>query len=306
MPTRSDLAERRYRQQEEILSRVVAGKTLTAVCAEPDMPGRATVWRWSGRSGWFADALAAAQRRGIARRRTDFDEAKANAFLARLRAGDSVRALRRDRSMPNPATLDYWRMTQGEFGAEVLRLIGLHRIERFRRYMRREPPAWSEALGDRVLLMVGRGISCTRLRRLDPALPAYEVIRRWRRERPQFDAAFRVNMRMGRLARGASKRAAVLEPLLDGIVSGGSLHSLGGEDGLPHRDTLYRWAARSPDFAREIAQACDHREDWYTDQLQLIAEEAQHIGADEARRRMAPLRRQLGRLSQRPGKKWLE
>jgi hypothetical protein len=57
--------------------------------------------------------------------------------------------------------------------------------------------------------------------------------------------------------------------------------------------------------ARDIAQACDHRQDWYADQLLEIADDADRLGVAEARRRMAPLERQLGRLTQRPGKRWL-
>jgi hypothetical protein len=308
MPHRRDYLESRNWRQAEVLSRIAAGRTLSAVCADTDMPHISSVCRWAQQSPAFADALAAAQRRGVARRRYDFDEVKARAFLARLRAGETLVALTRAPAMPGREMLRCWRLTQGEFGGEVLRVIRLQRVERQRRHLRRPPPDWSAALADRVLLLVGRGHPCDSLRRLDPALPAYEVIRRWRRERPVFDAEFRMNLRMGRLARGGARgkahRTAVLEPLLDGIVCGGSLHSLGGRDGLPSRDTLYRWVGRDRDFAREVTQACEHREDWYNDQILEIADEAQRIGVAEARRRMAPLSRQLGQLKRRPGRRW--
>jgi hypothetical protein len=62
--------------------------------------------------------------------------------------------------------------------------------------------------------------------------------------------------------------------------------------------------ARDPAFARRVRSACDDREDWYADQLGMIADRAAALGAREARRRMAPLSRQLASLKNRPGKKW--
>ncbi len=226
-------------------------------------------------------------------------------LLARLAAGEQLLSICRDPTMPSRLRLSYWRATQGEFGAEVLRLIDLHKAERTRRAFRSGRREWDETLADRVLFHVGRGHSCRRLRRLDPSLPGAGVIERWRRDRPGFDAELRVNMAVGRRARVPARMAAALDTLRDGIVRGGSLHSLGGRHGLPSGGTLYNWVRRSPDFAREIAWACDHREDWYADQLQMIADEAGALGLAEVRRRSAPIARQLGRLKQRPGKKWL-
>jgi hypothetical protein len=226
-------------------------------------------------------------------------------LLARLAAGEKLLSICRDPTMPSLLRLAYWRATQGEFGAECLRLINVHRAARLEA-MRKPGRTWDPALADRVLLHVGRGHSYRRLRRLDANLPGGWVIDRWRREHPDFDADLRVNMAAGRRARAPARMAAALDTLRHGIIQGESLQSLAGRDGLPCRATLYNWTARSPDFAREIAQACDHREDWYTDQLQILADEAEHIGLAEARRRAAPIIRRLGQLRARPGKKWLE
>ncbi len=207
--------------------------------------------------------------------------------------------------MPRPATLRYWRATQGEFGAEVNRLIDGRRTQLRRAMSDRRRVSWDDAAADRVLRLVGRGHSYKRLRRLDPSLPGGWVIERWRRERPDFAFDLKVNSLAGRRARITARMAAVLDPLRDGIIQGGSLASLGGRHGLPVRNTLYRWVAGSPDFARQIAQACEHREDWYADQILMIGDDAHRLGATEARRRMAPLSRQAGRLKTRPGKRWL-
>ena len=56
-----------------------------------------------------------------------------------------------------------------------------------------------------------------------------------------------------------------------------------------------------PDFAAAVAQACVDREDIYQEQTYEIAMQAHVIGAREARRRMAPLSKQLTRLRKRPG-----
>lgn len=50
-----------------------------------------------------------------------------------------------------------------------------------------------------------------------------------------------------------------------------------------------------------VAQACEHREDWYDDQIQLIAEDATPGTLTATKRRMGPLLRQLVRLRHRPG-----
>jgi hypothetical protein len=303
MPTRAELNERRNQWKAEIQRRIVAGATLSAVCAAAGMPNKATVCRWALRDPSFAEALADALRRGVWRRWCGFDDAVARAFLARLAAGEPLSSIHRDPAMPRPATVRYWRATEGEFATEIARLIEVHRAER-RRAIRNAPRAWDEALADRVLLQVGRGHSYRRLRRLDPSLPGQWVIERWRREHPDFDSDLRVNIAAGRRAHLPARMAAAIDTLRAGIVQGGSLHSLGGRDGLPCTQTLYNWVRRSPDFARDIAQACDHREDWYADQLQMIADEADRLGLPEARRRMAPLSRQLARLKNRPGKRW--
>ena len=304
MPTRAEFSDRRDLAKTEVVRRLWAGETLTGVCRDPDMPNRATVVRWAKREEPFADALAQAHRRSAWMRHEGFDEVRARIVHLRFAAGEHLVSICRDPAMPSRKQLAYWRATQGEFGGVIFRLIRDRKAARSSASPHNAPRAWTEAVGDRILLHVGRGHSYRRLRRLDPSLPGPDTIVRWRRENPEFAWELKVTMAIGRQRLLVPARmAAVLDTLRSAIIEGGSIKSLAGTRGLPCANTLYSWARRSPDLARQIAQACDWREDWYTDQMQIIAEEAQDLGVTEARRRVAPLSRQLGRLGQRPGMK---
>ena len=140
----------------------------------------------------------------------------------------------------------------------------------------------------------------------DPALPSLPIVRRWRREQPQFDWVLRTMFTAPRrrgLVRGTAPRCTprMAQAIVDRIVRGGSFASIGREPRMPSRQTLRRWVAVRPDFAAAVAQACEHREDWYYDQIQMIAEDATPGTVAEAKRRMGPLLRQLVRLRHRPG-----
>jgi len=303
MATLSDIRERRAVRQQEILRRVEAGEMVADICREAGMPSHVAVCVWAKRYEWFGEALANAQQRATWRRVYGFDDARAAAFLARLAAGEGLKALLRDPAMPSRKTLDYWRATQPYFGAEVLRLVAVHRGERARRTLvpaRRR--AWDEKVADRILLLVGRGHSYRTLQQVDPALPSAGVIARWRCERPAFDFDMKVNVRAGRLARGKAHRAAVAERLIDGIVEGGSIASLGGTGGLPARQTLYNWVMADPAFAQAVARASADRDHLYLEQIAEIAARAAPGGVTAARRRIGPLSRRIGML--KPGRRW--
>jgi hypothetical protein len=72
---------------------------------------------------------------------------------------------------------------------------------------------------------------------------------------------------------------------------------------MPAAGTLYRWVRDHPDFAAEVARACDLREDWYADQMAHVLERGLGEPMKELRKRMAPFSRQLARLKNRPGTK---
>ena len=300
-----NLRDSRAQLKAEVLRRTLQGVPLTVTCAAPGMPRAATVFRWKASDQAFAAALEDAQRRGLWLRRYAFREDQARAFLVRLAAGERLGDISRDPAMPGSATVRRWRLSQGEFGAEVRRLIKVRCAERLRAHrhgaVRLE---WTEALADRALLWIGRGQRIDSLRQIDPALPSAWVLQRWRRERPDFDYAVRANIQVGRFKRVGPRMEAATQPLLDGIVQGGSINTLGGQDGLPCAKTLYRWLARNPELADQVAQACEDREMWYMDDILDIVERVGPGDLALARRMIAPLSRRLGQLKNRPRQRW--
>jgi hypothetical protein len=110
---------------------------------------------------------------------------------------------------------------------------------------------------------------------------------------------------MGRGRRPQHRRTPeLIEAILDGIVEGESLASLGRRPDMPCAGTLYNWVASDAAFAREVALACDHREDWYDDQFALLVEAGGPATLEAWRERIAPLRARHARLQNRPGRKW--
>ncbi|HEY0648699.1 hypothetical protein [Phenylobacterium sp.] len=292
----------------EILRRVAAGETLKAVCASPGMPRPRTVYGWTWTDASFDDALAEALRKGEWLRHRAFDEDKARAFLARLAAGEPLTQLVNEPAMPNELTLRHWRMEQGQFGAEVRRLVRMHQVARGvargqARLARYRP--WNEAEGDRVLVRVGRGEPIPGLCRGDPGLPEPWLIERWRRESPEFAHDLALHIQTGRRKRpsrhAARRREAVVEALMMAILRGGTFNSLQGRNGFPTRRTLGRWVRKDPEFAKAVARACRDREDALLAAQLDILDRAGSLPMRSLRRLLAPLRRRVASLRTRPG-----
>jgi hypothetical protein len=290
----------------DILARIRAGERVADICAEAGMPcaGTLQVWRRSDRA--FAAELALARAHGDWRRRLMFDEAKAAAFLARVAAGEQIRDLLSKPGMPSQKTYQYWRRTEGSFAEELGRLKALRDQARGER-LRGRYRAFDQAVADRILVRAARGEVLRKMLETDPTLPCRVVVYRWRKENPEWDGALKVAFQVGRRERGhprALRTPQMTEAILDRIVMGGSLRSIGREPGMPKRRTLESWIAKDAAFSAEVARACDHREDWYIDQMTLIADAAGPVSRAELRRRMSPLARQRARLQNRPGRKW--
>lgn len=290
----------------EILARVTAGATLRGLSEEAGMPSPGTVRDWRRDDPWFAGALAEALRVGAWRRRWRYDPVRGEAFLARYRTGARMADILRDPAMPSRAVLDHWRRTEVGFGEAVemaRRALEAHRLRGLRQA--RTPQAWDARAADRVLFRVGQGEPLRTLHLADPTLPRPGVVARWRRERPDFDHAMRVNLKAGRRKQRTSRRrcAVAADAVLDGIAAGASLNSLGGAAGLPSRETLSRWVREQPDFAAGVAAACDLREDWYRDAMAEVLVRRPGMTAREMRAALAPWSRQLARLKHRPGRR---
>jgi len=291
----------------EVLARVAAGETVKGVCAGPGMPGPSTVHRWARENAPFGEELARAQRVGTFRRLYAYDEAKAAAFLARVRAGEPRRSLLGKPGMPSQHTFRDWCIRQAPFAEELHRLrqeqLAGH-AERFRQARR----DWDPALADRILGRVFRDGSLARVLNADPGLPCFHVVQRWRREQPEFDRAlkrmFAAWRRRPRLGTERSRcTPALTERIAARIVEGASLADLGREAGMPARSTLYRWVAREPGFARAVWEASAHREDWYRDQMLAVLDRLGPASNRAIQRALAPLARRLGSLRRLPGRK---
>lgn len=307
MPTLAELAHTRARQRLEILDRVSAGETLRAACARPGMPRPESVVRWGVRDPDFRAALDVAQARGDAvRRGLRFDWDGAEAVLARLRAGATLREVERDPGLPSRRTLRAWMAAQPGFQEEIERLRRGRLAARGERLgaARRGLAAWDERTADRVLFHVGQGVTLDGLRAADGALPSAWAVRRWARERPEFAHALKVNQKMGRLARGRARRRARIEGVCEAVAMGASLPEVMGRGGAPHRSTLYGWAARDKEIARALGQAADERTYFYADLMLDAAREVAPLDVKAARAEVKRIQARVGRLWQRPGSRW--
>jgi len=295
-PYRRDAA----RLKAEIVGRVLAGESLRAIGATPGLPGAHTVCSWARADAGFAAELATARARADGAR-LRFDEAVAAAFLARARAGEPINSLLREPGMPGRRAYRTW-LAQAPF-AEAIFALRQRRDQALGLRGRRRRRAFDAAVADRIVLAVHHGASLGQALSRIAEAPSLPVVRRWRREQPEFDAELRVVFAVARRQQGARVGCTpgLTDRIVDRIVEGGSFASIGREPGMPSRQTLRRWVRVRPEFAEAVAWACDAREDWYHDQIQMIAEEATPGTAKETRRRMGPLLRQLVRLRHRPG-----
>ena len=192
------------RLKAEIVARADAGEYLRAVCASPGMPSEQTVSNWARADGMFGEALAAAQRRGTWRRLYAYDEAKAAAFLARARAGETINSLIGRPGMPSRATYTYWNRTQASF-AEATFALRRRRDARTGDMGRARRKAFDQAVADKIIVRFNRGPTLKALLASDPELPSRDVVMRWRREQPEFDKVLKM-ITAGKRRRGRQSR----------------------------------------------------------------------------------------------------
>jgi hypothetical protein len=275
----------------DILARVAAGERLKAeVCAAPDMPDYVTVYLWGRADPAFAAELREARRVGDWRRRSSFDEARAKVVIARLAAGETLRQVVADPAMPSRRTLAHWRACQASFAEALHQVKGL-RAEAWRFRNQGRWRVFDPALADRILARVVQGGALPKVLASDPALPSPKVLARWRRENREFDRLLTGAMVIGgRVRRRVKRRSprcteALIETIMQRIIYGASLASLGREPHMPSASTLRAWKRRDPEFARALAIARMGRDD-LRDDMRLVA--AQDAHARATARRAAP------------------
>ena len=294
------------RMKAEIVARTAAGEVQRAICAAPGMPTAHTVRNWAKADPAFGEALAAARRRGDWVRLWGFDEAKAAAFLARARAGEGVHALLGAPGMPTRKQYDRWRASQPAFAQAAFALLkrrdaGLGERGRARRR------DFDPALADRIIVGLHkglpRGLRLEDVLAADPALPCKPVLRRWRREQPQFDRVLRMIFSAWRARRGALRPVPdfLAEDICSHILEGGSFASFERLPGAPSRQTPRRWVKNDLRFADQVAWACEGRDELFDELIYEAARRTPPGPLAEMKRAIGPLSRQQTRLRHRPG-----
>jgi hypothetical protein len=231
------------------------------------------------------------------------------AILARVEAGARLRAVCAGAGMPCVHTVRNWALADGRF-AQALALA--RRIGDARRKPGRRR-AFDQALADRIIVGVNKGLKLEAVLAADPALPCRPTLRRWRREEPEFDLVLRKMFAawrsLGQGLAGASPRGSAGERrvpelaravVCEAIRDGGSFASL-ARDGLASRGTLRRWYRADPDFAEAVDDACDFREETLDFELWMAAEGVPPGPVREMNRAVAPITREILRMRHRPG-----
>jgi hypothetical protein len=294
----------------EIIDRLRAGERLKDICADDHMPCTRVVAAWRKTVPGFAEELDAAKRHAHFCRHVRFDQAKADEYLARLAAGETTHDLRRDPRMPSRKTLRAWMGAGTGFGARYYALTQGHRAEHALR-LRHRRKDFDRDLADRILGRLHKGQSLLAILRSDPALPCYQILRRWRREVPEFDRQVRFFVQVWSRRRAAPRQrariAAVAAEIRLRMASQGlSLNQIGGQPDMPSPQTLYAWMDRHPDFAEAVWRGCLERDAWHLEKLVVLADSAVPGAVGALRRRMGPHQGALSRAARnRPGRRAL-
>ncbi|HEV7383701.1 MAG TPA: hypothetical protein VGN89_02400, partial [Phenylobacterium sp.] len=162
---------------------------------------------------------------------------------------------------------------------------------------------FDQGLADRVIVGLHKGHRLEDVLAADPELPCKPTLARWRQEQPEFDRVLRMIFAAWRVRRAsvAPVPSVLVEEIVDHIAEGGSFASFSRLPGGPSRVTLRRWLRADSDFAAEVAEACEWREEWYHDQIEEIARTTPPGPLSEMKRSVGPLLRHLVRLRHRPG-----
>lgn len=260
---RSAYAATRDQLIDWICERLESGWTLQQVAATPQAPHWDTLMTWqradADLKARFARARAAGQGvRDQARPadRPGYSRVRAVALIARVRGGarltDLVNAGR-----PNRQTLNAWKRLSPQFAERLA--AAAHASRALRRWRRGDGPTYDEDTGDAIVIRVRRGETLRQVCR-DPALPAFTVIKRWRRRHPEFDSSLRFHKAGAFRAQMAARAGPTPELTLEiacRIADGASLAKVGASPDMPCRHTLARWRRERPDFAAVIDDARD-------------------------------------------------
>ena len=286
-----------------IVEQMARGASLRQLSLEPGMPGWFTLMRWQRRDPALKARFAQARARGRGVRfegrypdRFRFDPVKALELVERVRAGEPLIQLARRYGVVERQALNGWKRVSPDFALrlETAKLAG--RAVRARRLKVRPPPwPWDEALSDRIVLRVMRGERLIDVAR-GPDLPGLHVLRRWRREQPDFDAALKSAIGRGRRVAGARRgryTPQMASQVCERIAGGAALSDLRDDPRLPHESTIRAWSRTRPDFAKQLDVARDFRTWMIEDEIDDIAATATPATVKAAERRIGQLHTRL-------------
>lgn len=283
-----------YADREAVVCRLVErlerGLTLHRACREPGAPTRQTVHNWTRDDPGLRERLRRAQAWGVQFRpryhedRFRYDYDRVDRFLARVRQGASVTAMRAAREAPDLEVLRAWKRMRPEFAEAYEAAKAAAAAVRRRRRRRRVP--FDQDVADRIVARVNRGEALAALRREDD-MPGRTALRRWRRERPDFANALKLAMKGGRRnrARGRGGPSPELTRRIGrAIAAGATITVVCARRDTPSLDTLSVWRRRHPAFAADVAAAIHFRDWTRLDRAAALAEAGTPEGLAEARR----------------------
>lgn len=297
----------RPRIQREILARVEAGETVRAICAGEGMPCPQSVTNWAR---WdpdgFGAALRAARGRALERRKDGYDEATAQAVLARLRAGERVDDIWREPGMPGQHKWYRWMRSHAHIAEDydgLMRRRAATKMQRMRARQRRYR-AFDAAVAVRLCQRLEAGEPLRSVLRSDKDFPSLAVLARWRRENPAFGALIGEVLGDWRRRRAQARTRctpAVTERVRLLLSNGHSLRGISRMRGAPSQKALYNWVRERARFAHAVAWGCYHREAWFMEQIIQVAQQSGATTVRELTRATAPWVRQATRLRKTPG-----
>jgi hypothetical protein len=177
--------------------------------------------------------------------------------LARLEGGYSVKGLRRLGGYPSHETIYRWAREDPGFAAAMDRARARWRGET--RARRLAQAAYDEDRADAFVRKVRRGHAIRDLVKA-PGQPSYDLLRAWKRQRPEFARVLARAVRFSRATGGAAKRPkpydeAVADQIVLRVSKGEARRDVEREPGMPGRANVDRWRREEPGFAYALRVA---------------------------------------------------
>lgn len=175
--------------------------------------------------------------------------------IERLEAGCPLRVLEREPGFPRLQTLLTWAKADPGFAVRMARARAWGKGQRI---SATAGPVYDAGRAEALLVKVRLGEALKDLVKR-PEGPKRRLLNRWRRERPDFDAALKEAVRSAADTWRRRKRWPYDEALADRIIlrvhKGETLPQVMADPGMPGKDALARWRRSHPEFAGALKAA---------------------------------------------------